>query len=220
MDPSPEDPSLESCEDCTTTPLPPPPPQAFLDEIQALPPPPALVTARSDVPREFRPNVLMYTVFGFFCILVTLWLVFSWTGYKDKYSQLTEGWHLGGTKLIEITLIREDKRNLGCASDLVIGGLHCGSRANGQPWNPNAEYDINTLQPFNTVKNELFLGAGLWLSPTLRGALPAERFTLACNYKVVGVARSIALRWSPTGSFSPLDQSAAVGTLTDCVIPQ
>lgn len=165
-------------------------------------------------------NVLLYTAFGFLSMGVVLWLLFAWSGYKEKYSQLTEGWHLGGTKMLEITLVREDKKNLACASDRTFGDTHCGYRANGQPFGANAEVDAHTLQPYNTIKNELFLGAGLWASPALQGTLPAERFTVVCNYRVVGVAKSVALRWSPTGSFNPIDQSAAIGTLSDCVIPQ
>lgn len=165
-------------------------------------------------------NVILYTAFGFFAMGVVLWLLFAWSGYKEKYSQLTEGWHLGGTRMVEITLVREDKKNLACASDKTFGDTHCGYRANGQPFGANGEVDAHTQQPYNTIKNELFLGAGLWASPALPAILPAERFTVVCNYRVVGVAKSVALRWSSTGTFNPVDQSAAIGTLTDCVIPQ
>jgi hypothetical protein len=166
------------------------------------------------------PNLLLYTVLGLLCIGVCLWLVFSWTGYKNRYSQQVEGWHLGATKMIEVTLIREDKQNLACASDKSFEGIHCAFHANQQPWGPGPETDGTALQPYNTVKNELFLAAGLWVSPTLSGELPTTRFTVVCNYHVKGVLKSVSLRWSPTGSFGPVDQSVTVGTLTDCVIPQ
>lgn len=166
------------------------------------------------------PHLLLYTVFGFLCIAVALWLVFSWSGYKDRYSQQTEGWHLGGTKMIEVTLIRDDKKNLACASDRSFEGIHCAFHANQVPWGPGPEHDMTTLQPFNTVKNELFLASGLWFAPVLQGELPATRFTVVCNYHVKGVLKNVSLRWSPTGNFAPVDQSVAVGTLSDCVIPQ
>jgi hypothetical protein len=165
-------------------------------------------------------HTLLYTVFGFLCMGVALWLVFAWTGYKDRYSQQTEGWHLGSTKMIEVTLIRDDKKNLACSSDKSFADVHCGYYANTQPWGPGPAADAHTLQPFNTVKNELFLAAGLWQAPILSVTLPAERFTVVCNYHVIGVLKSVSLRWSVTGNFSPVDQSVAVGTLTDCVIPQ
>ena len=171
--------------------------------------------------KDARPrNLLLYTVFGFLCTGVALWLIFAWSGYKDRYSQQTEGWHLGGTKMIEVTLIREDKKNLACSSDKSFAGVHCGYHANAQPWGTTPEADPHVLQPFNTIKNELFLAAGLWQSPILSGTLPAERFTVVCNYHVVGVLKAVSLRWSATGNFSPVDQSVAVGSLTDCVIPQ
>jgi hypothetical protein len=171
--------------------------------------------------REPLPhNVLLYTVFGLLCIGVALWLILAWSGYKEKYSQQTEGWHLGSTKMLEITLIRDDKKNLACASDRTYGEIRCGYTRDGKPFGPKPEEDPHILQPFNTVKNELFLAAGLWQAPVLKEPLPADRFTVVCNYYVVGVLKAVALRWSPTGSFNPVDQSVAVGTLSDCVIPQ
>jgi len=184
------------------------------------PPTPAASPPIPEVKVDPPKNLLLYTVFGFLCIGVALWLILAWAGYKDKYSQQTEGWRLGSTKMLEITLIREDKKTLACASDKVFSGVHCGYRQNGQPWGTTQETDPRVLQPFNTVKNELFLAAGLWQAPILHEPLPTERFTVVCNYHVLGVLRAVSLRWSLTGSFGPVDQSVAVGTLSDCTIPQ
>jgi hypothetical protein len=196
---------------------------AAAGEPAAPPPPPAPRQPRpidDGAPREPLPrNVLLYTVFALLCGGVGLWLVLAWAGYKEKYSQQTEGWRLGSTKMLEITLIRDDKTNLACASDRSFGDIRCGHSRDGKPIGPKPEDDPNILQPFNTVKNELFLAAGLWQAPVLR-ELPSERFTVVCNYHVVGVLKAVALRWSPTGSFGPVDQSVAVGTVSDCVIPQ
>jgi hypothetical protein len=166
------------------------------------------------------PNLLLYTVLGFFCIGISLWLAFSWTSYRNRYAQQVEGWQLGATKMVELTLIREDKNNLACASDQSFDGIHCGFHATHEPWGPGPEYDVQALQPYNTVKSELFLASGLWVSPALQRELPETRFTVVCNYHVKGVLRSVSLRWSATGNFSPVDQSLPVGALTDCVIPQ
>ena len=172
-------------------------------------------------PREPPPkNALLYTVLGLLCGGIGLWLVFAFMGYKEKYSQQTEGWHLGGTKMIEITLIRDDKKNLACASDKMFGEVHCGFHRDGNPFGTNPDVDPHVLQPFNTVKNELFLAAGLWQSPILAGTLPSDRFTVVCNYHVLGVLKAVALRWSPTGTFGPVDQSVAIGTVSECIIPQ
>jgi hypothetical protein len=181
------------------------PPESPAAPVEAPPPP---------------PHLLFYTIFGFLCIGVSLWLLFSWTGYKDRYPQQTEGWHLGATRMIEVTLIREDKKNLACASDRGFDGIHCAFHADSLPWGPGPEHDINAMQPYNTVKNELFLASGLWFAPVLQGELPISRFTVVCNYHVKGVLKNVSLRWSSAGTFSPVDQSVAVGALTDCVIPQ
>ena len=158
------------------------------------------------------------------CILVligfALWLGWSWSGYARRYAQATEGWHVGGTELVELTLIREDIRSLTCAADVVIEGLRCAYRADGQTPNPGASDDRSLLRPYNTVKNELLLGAGLWSSPALTGSLPPGRFSVVCSFNLRGVVKSASLRFAPTGSFAPLKRSVAVGTLTECVIPQ
>lgn len=165
----------------------------------------------------FRPHVLVYTGFSLMVILFSLWIVFTWSGYSDKYAQVTEGWSLGSTKMIEVTLIEADRDTLSCASDLVVGGNRCAFAANGTP--VSAIGDANRLQPFNTVKNELFIAANLWPSLGLKD-LPKERFSAVCNYHVDGVAKNLSLRWSKTGAFDPVKHSVAVGTLSNCVIPQ
>jgi hypothetical protein len=171
-------------------------------------------------PTSWRPPVLVYTALSLMTIVFVLFIVYSWSGYSDKYAQVTEGWSIGNTKLIEITLVRDDKDGLACASNLDFGGVRCGYAANGAPLGDKGPAPSQLLQPFNTVKNELFVGAGLWDSKGLPKTLPTERFTVVCNYRVVGVAKSMSLRWGQKASFDPLKHSVAVGTLSDCVIPQ
>jgi hypothetical protein len=153
-------------------------------------------------------------------IAFVVWVIFSWSGYADKYSQITEGWHLGSTKMIEITLVREDKEGLACSSDLDFEGNRCLFGSGGRALGESGPDEKHTLRPYNTVRNELFVGAGLWSSPGLPKELPKERFSVVCNYRVLGVAKSMALRWGPKASFDPLKHSVAIGTLSDCVIPQ
>jgi hypothetical protein len=214
MSPSPEEVAGDAQVAAADTPSAPAQPDAVA--------PPAQEVAAPEVEKPVDPpkNLLLYTLSGFLSIGVALWLILAWAGYKEKYSQQTEGWHLGSTKMLEITLIRDDKKTLACASDKSFAGVHCGYKANGQPWGTTQETDPHVLQPFNTVKNELFLAAGLWQAPILHEPLPAERFTVVCNYRVLGVLRAVSLRWSLTGNFGPVDQSVAVGTLSDCTIPQ
>ena len=169
-------------------------------------------------PSEFA--VLRMTLFSLFTISIIVGLAFAWTGYSNRYAQVTEGWHIGQTKLIEITVVREDKDRLACASDVTVEDIHCGYHSNGQPFEQHTQNDSHVISPFNTVKNELFLGAGLWTSLAEHGPVPTERFTAACNYRIQGVLKSVGLRWQASASFDPVKQSVTVGTLSNCVIPK
>ena len=174
--------------------------------------------AKVEPPDEFA--VLRMTLFSLFTIGVVVGLLFAWTGYSHKYAQVTEGWHLGQSKLIEVTVVREDKDRLACASDISMEGIHCGYHLDGKPFESHSQDDSQVVSPFNTVKNELFLGAGLWTSLAVHGPVPNERFTAACNYKILGVVKSVGLRWQAHSSFEPVKQSVTMGTLSDCVIPK
>jgi hypothetical protein len=172
----------------------------------------------SKVTGEF--NVLCYTLLSLFIVSFGVWLIFAWTNYGKRYAPLADGWYAGGTRSIEITLVREDSQSLDCASDLVVGGLHCAYRANHQPFEPNVTPDLARLRPYNTADQVLFLGAGLWSSPSLFGALPKDRFTVTCNYHMVSTIRSVSLRGVVGGAFDPVKNPVPVGLLSDCVIPQ
>jgi hypothetical protein len=149
-----------------------------------------------------------------------VWVIFSWTKYDKTAAQTEQGWHKGTKQIIELTLVREDHDRLSCASNLTLeGGLNCGYDAAFQPRVPTPD-EAHILRPYCNTKNEVLLGAGLWDSPGLRGPLPTERFTVACNYDIVGVIKSVSTRWEPNGKFDPTKQALPAGTLTDCVIPQ
>lgn len=156
------------------------------------------------------------------CALVGLGLAlfvgYSVSGYRTRYAQSSAGFVAGSARLVELTVIREDRENLACASDVVSSELRCGHHQDQSLRTPVDE--PNTLRPYNTVTNELLLGAGLWTSTALPATLPERRFTVTCNYHVTSVLKSAALRWTVGGKFDPLSQSIPVGTLKDCVIPR
>lgn len=177
----------------------------------------AVAEATTPTPKSWRPPVLVYTWVSLMTIMFVVWILFSWSGYSDKYAQVTEGWSLGSTKMLEITIVKDDKDGLACSSDLNFDGVRCAFSGNAAP----SGVDLSKmLQPFNTVKNELFIASGLWTSKGLPNPLPAERFTVVCNYRVVGVSKNMSLRWGQKAAFDPLKHSVAIGTLSDCVIPQ
>src|SRR5664279_204411 len=59
--------------------------------------------ARCEPIPEPPKHMLLYSVFGFLCIGIALWLVLAWAGYKEKYTQQTEGWHLSLIHISEPT---------------------------------------------------------------------------------------------------------------------
>jgi len=156
-----------------------------------------------------------------FVIGLGVWLLLARSAHQHvEYSASGTVWHRGARNFVEITLIREDRSNLACAADAAIGGVHCGFGADRQPHRLNAgSDDPQVLRPYSTVNNDLLLGAGLWDSPAMRGPLPAQRFTVVCDYDILGALRTVALRWSPSGKFAPADRSFPVGMLRDCSIP-
>ena len=165
-------------------------------------------------------NVLCYTLLSLFVVTFVVWLIFAWTGYGKRYAPHADGWYPGATRSIEVTLVREDIRNLECASDVVIEGVHCAYRADQRLWDAAETPDGLRLRPYNTTDNVLFLGAGLWSSPGLAGTLPKDRFTVMCNYRMLGAVKSASLRWSPTGSFDAAKAAMPAGVVSDCVIPK
>lgn len=154
-----------------------------------------------------------------FVIGFGVWVVFTWMKYDKSAAQSEQGWHKGTKQLIELTLVREDANKLDCASNVTVEGLNCAYDGKSQARAPMPD-PAHRLRPYCNVKNDVLLGAGLWDSPGMRGPLPAERFTVVCNYNVVGVVKSVSLRWNPNDKFDPAKQSLPVGTLTDCAIPQ
>ena len=172
--------------------------------------------------RPSRCNALLLSFVSFFLIVFGVWIVTGGKRYREEYAQGqgTEGWSVGSTQSVELTLVRDDRRNLACASDQIIAGLHCAYRRDATPAGPPAPDDPRILQPYNTVGSELLLGAGLWTSPALKKSLPAARFTVVCNYHIEGVAKSAAIRFDAAAPFAPAGRTVTAGTLSDCALPR
>lgn len=184
--------------------------------------PNAATSARASDPFRApeRLNVLVLSLLTFCLIAFGLWLISAGKAYREEYGQSVEGWRIGGTRAVEITLVRNDRRNLSCASDKAVAGLRCAYAGDGHTTQFSSPDDPNILQPYNTVGNELVLGAGLWSSADLTGTLPNARFTTICNYTVKGYLRSASIRFDARGRFSHLGNPVPVGIFTDCVLPQ
>jgi hypothetical protein len=177
------------------------------------------MTPAVDVPPPpERLNVLVFSLLSFCLIAFGLWLVSAGKSYREAYAEKTEGWRVGSTHTVELTLVREDKSNLGCAADRALAGMHCGYTLDGAPTGPASAERSQFLQPYNTIDNTLLLGSGLWNAADLKGTLPEVRFTVTCNYNIKGLAKSASIRFDATAPFTALQKAVTVGTLTDCVI--
>ena len=167
--------------------------------------------------RTERRNVLLFTVLPFCLIVFGVWVVSAGKRYRQEYAQATEGWRVGSSRAVEITVVKDDKYNLACASDQVFGNLACSGTRDLRDSGP----DESTLQPYYTIGSEFFLGAGLWNSPELLArALPSERFTVVCTYHITGVVKSAEVRFDANGTFSPVGKTVTVGRFSDCAIPR
>jgi hypothetical protein len=176
---------------------------------------------QSDASSRFgRCNVLLLSFLSLFLIGFGVWVVSAGGRYREEYAQATQGWRVGSIRSVDLTVVKDDRHNLACASDQVIEGLHCGFRSDLREAGPASSDNSQILQPLNTVGNELLLGAGLWNSSDFKNALPQARFTVICNYTIKGVMKSALIRFDPAASFNPVGKTVTVGTLTDCMIPR
>ncbi len=192
------------------------------EKKKAMPPAPATATAPAGVVRGPRRefDILLRATLALFVIGLAVWVMLAASGYRNKYVSANECWRRGGGSLIELTLVREDKMNLACASGATIGDLRCGYGADRRMQPAPGPDESRVLRPYNTTGGQLLLGAGLWSSPNMSKELPAGRFTAWCDFEVVGVVKSVALRWAPSGDFSPTVKALPAGSLHDCVIPE
>jgi hypothetical protein len=167
-----------------------------------------------------RVNAILLSFVSVVLIGFGVWVVSAGKRYREEYAE-SKGWWVGSSRVVELTLVKDDKLNLGCSFEhVLVEGLRCGfSDTRGEAASPSPD-DPKVLQPYNTVGNHLLLGAGLWLSPDLKGELPANRFTVVCNYHIKGLVKSAKIRFDSHSSFGPLKEPTTVGTLTDCVIPR
>jgi hypothetical protein len=174
---------------------------------------------RPDAPlRPGRCNVLLLSFLSLVLIAFGLWVVSAGKRYREEYSQDMEGWRIGSSREVEITLVKTDDRNLACASDVAIAGLRCGYRLNQQAAGAVSPADSQMLQPYNTVESQLLLGAGLWTSADMKQPLPAGRFTVSCTYSIDGMVRAAAIRFASTAPFDRIGKTIPVGALSDCTL--
>jgi len=142
---------------------------------------------------------------------------FAILGREEQQGPARPKWKTGQTVDVEITLVKNDKQDLSCASGDEIGGKHCAFEAQNKPWSKGDNGDDKKLlKPYTTTDRVQFTAAGLWSDPAMAPAkLPATRFSVKCKYKVEGTLKNVAVRWDPTGQWFPSTEWYA-GSVSDC----
>src|SRR5262245_4395134 len=80
-----------------------------------------------------RVNVILFSFVSFVMILLTVWVISGSKKYRREYADATQGWRVGTSRVVELTVVQQDRTNLGCASDKPIGSLRCGYGADRKP---------------------------------------------------------------------------------------
>jgi hypothetical protein len=139
-------------------------------------------------------------------------------------------WKEGDVVDVTITLVTTDLKDLGCASDEEVKGLHCGFVDKRKPHSAGTDpqTDGKILQPYTTVDRFQFLAAGMWVSPDVKAKIDAEdwknpspRFNAECKFKVEGRFKEAFIRWKPENDWiSNAARDQFVGSLSDCKVKQ
>ena len=142
---------------------------------------------------------------------------FALLGREENHGPPKPKWTTGQTVDVEITLVKNDKADLSCASGEEIGGKHCAFEAINKPWSKGpAADDAQTFKPYTTTDRVQFVAAGVWSQAALAGdKMPKSRFSVKCKYKVEGMLKNLSVRWDPTSQWHPNTEWFA-GSVSDC----
>lgn len=165
-------------------------------------------------------NVFCFLLISLFAIAFILWVIFARSNYATKYAPHADGWYRGGVASVEIAVAREDRDNAACASDVRIERLRCPYQQSRILDAEDPSDDRTTLHPYHTVDGILFLAAGFWSSSVLGEISGRGRVAVVCVYHMLGVLKSVSLRWTPEARFSQSKDTLPVGTLENCVVPK
>lgn len=131
-------------------------------------------------------------------------------------------WTVGQEVDVEITLVKTDRRDLGCASPEEVGGRHCAFESKEKRWSKPDKPDDKkaVLQPYTTTNGVQFVAAGLWSDPALEteAKLPATRFTVKCKFKVEGKLKKPAIRWHSDDPWADRTEDWYSGAVNGCSV--
>src|SRR5262249_30097501 len=67
---------------------------------------------------------------------------------RDPEPQARPKWKVGDTVDVDVTLVKEDRQDLACASADEVAGKHCGFEAANKPWTKGASTEDKVLRPY------------------------------------------------------------------------
>jgi hypothetical protein len=171
-------------------------------------------------------NIILYIV-----VIGGIALAFAYLGQQEGGGAATPAppkWKAGDVADVSVTLVTTDVKDLACAAEAELDGLHCGyaDKRKPHPKGNDTRNDATLLQPYTTTDRVQFLGAGMWTNPELKAKLekedwenPSPRFTVNCKYHVAGKMSEAAVRWKPEhGWLADAATDWYAGKLTDCKI--
>ncbi len=172
--------------------------------LRAPPPPPPPATNLGARVVVFVAVLLVLTS-GF-------WLL---SGFDSGLDKPVIKWRVGQTADIDITLVKDDAVELGCASSQEFGGKKCefGTKSDKN----QGLTDATMLKPYTTVDGVNFVAAGLWSQPALdKSKLPNDRFSVHCKFKVEGMMKTPLIRWKQSAAWGEKKEDWYAGSLSDC----
>jgi hypothetical protein len=143
-------------------------------------------------------------------------------------------WAIGQEADVEITLITDDLRKLGCASATLVEGAHCAFDGEKRRWPraPDAPVDDNNvdiIQPYRTADtNQLLFVHSLWAQPEVAMRVHLEppdsvasdkllRFVAYCRVRFVGELTNAWVRWDQGAAWQG-DNTALVAKPLSCTL--
>jgi hypothetical protein len=171
-------------------------------------------------------NVIRTSVIGIVVVLF-LFALYSQTLYR-RPSPPARVFAQDQDVDVNITLITPDARNLACVAPEDLNGYHCEFQTRSERWNKPSSSGrlpaLETLAPYKTTDDYLFLVPGLFSQQALRERLAIDpptsgaehiRFVANCKMHIEGKMPQVDVRWATNGAWQ-IQHDVWVGTVSGC----
>jgi len=171
-------------------------------------------------------NVIRNSVIGLVIVLF-LFAVYSQTIYRRPAPPprvFAENQDID----VNITLVSTDAKNLACVSPEELNGYHCEFQTRSERWSKPSTTGrppaVDTLAPYKTTDDYLFLVPGLFSQQALKDRLAIDppvqgnehmRFVANCKMHIEGKVRQADVRWATNGPWQ-IQHDVWVGSVSGC----